>query len=94
MIGQGTITLIYKAIDSDGSIIEDAEIKNYQVPDIITSAIFDDPTLQNKIPGEIVVIQQESGIIELKESEDNYPFMTYMIFEYKGLWVYPVIEEG
>lgn len=89
VIGQGTITLIYKAIDEEGAVIEEAEEYNDKIPDLISEYIFNDPSLGGTIPGEVIIIKQESGFVELKESEDNYPFISYLVFEYTGLWVAP-----
>ena len=91
VIGQGTITGVWKAVDDDGNIIENAERLNDKVPDMISDKMFDDPTLGGIIPGEIIPILQETGYLENKGSDDNYPFVSYILFEYKGLWVSPDI---
>ncbi|MDH7506196.1 MAG: hypothetical protein QHH15_00210 [Candidatus Thermoplasmatota archaeon] len=90
--GTGKIICIWKAIDEEGSIIEGAEEFNDKIPDLIADTVFDDPTLGNLIPGEIIIIKQESGYIQTQRLEDNYPFITVLTFEYKGLWVTPIIE--
>lgn len=89
--GTGKIICIWKAVDEEGNEIDNAEELNDKVPDMISDTIFDDPTLDGIIPGEIIVVEQESGYIQTKSTDDNYPFITYMTFEYKGLWVRPIL---
>jgi len=90
--GQGTITCIYKAVDPNGNLIKDAEKFNDKVPDLIVDTIFKDPTLESNVPGSVDVTSVETGYLELRQTEDNYPFISVITFEYDGLWVSPIIE--
>jgi len=91
--GQGTITFFYHAIDEEtGEEIEDAEEKNDVIPDLVVDWIFDDPDLNGTIPGEITIIKYAKGNLDTKREKDSYPFISYIVFEYEGLYVKPIIE--
>lgn len=93
IVGTGTITFFYHAIDEvTGEVIEDAEEKNDVIPDLVVDWIFDDPDLGGTLPGEIKVLKHAKGNLDTKREKDSYPYISYIAFEYEGLYVKPIIE--